>query len=125
MNRDHKWYVAVKDLFEYPGVHPIFFKTELHFDAITRLKNLYTDLSGSIHGRKVKDLEMRVALKKIAYEQSAFDIRVSSVEKCVESANFAIAAFNCAAMRKFQAEDRRILLRSMPAKARKLWNDLE
>ena len=46
---------------------------ESRFGAIGNLKSLYSDLPGAIHGGRVTDLEMRVALNKIVFEQKALD----------------------------------------------------
>lgn len=121
MNRDSRWYMAIDALLDYLRSHPVFVESELQFDAINRISSLYHDLSAGIHGRTVRDLEMRVALKKIVYDQVAAEGHAKHVQKCVEAANFLIAMFHHEQLTSFQAVDRRIILRTLPAKARQVW----
>jgi hypothetical protein len=124
MNREQKWFVTIADLFEYAKVHPVFINTEPKFDALGRLKNLYSDLSAGVHGSKVRDLEMRLALNKIKYDEAAVHAEMLLVERCAESVNFLLAAFNHEKMDRFPLEDRRIILRTMPPRARQVWRGL-
>ncbi len=125
MNRDAKWYLAMDTLMEYPKIHPIFLESEAKFDTLHRLSSLYSELSGGIHGRTVQDLEMRVALEKIAYDQNAVRKQADLTEKCAEAVNFLLAMFHQKAVGGFQAEDRRIILRTMPPRARQACRDLQ
>src|SRR5258708_26649783 len=86
-------------------------------------KSLYSDLSGGVHGRTVHDLEMRSALRKIYYEPAAAAKEVERLRKCTEAVNFLLAIFHADKIRTFAAEDRRIIMRSMPARARTIWSD--
>ena len=61
MNAEKKWYIGIDDLLANLGHHPAFEGIEQRFDAANRLKTLYDELSASVHGRRVEDLEMRVA----------------------------------------------------------------
>ena len=124
MNREQKWFMTMESLFEYAKIHPVFMTKETRFDALARLRNLYSDLSAGVHGSKVRDLEMRVALKKIKYEQAAVHAEMLLVERCAESVNFLIAAFNQDQMDQFSVDDQRIILRTMPARARQVWRGL-
>jgi len=124
MNREQKWFMTNESLFEYARVHPLFMETELKFDALNRLKVLYGELSAGIHGSKVRDLEMRVALRKIKYDQAAADVTAREIERCAESANFILAMFHREKMNRFQTEDQRIILRTMSPRARQVWRDL-
>lgn len=124
MNRDTKWYVRMDDLFEYVKIHPLFLETEKKFDAINRLSGLYSQLSAGIHGRQVQDLEMRVALNKISYSERAAAREVGLIERCAGASNFLLAAFHHAAVARFEQEDRRTVLRTMPPRARQTWNEL-
>ena len=123
MNRDAKWYLTMETLMEYPKTHPIFLESETKFDALNRLSSLYSELSGGIHGRTVQDLEMRIALTKITYDQDAMRKQVDLTEKCAEAVNFLLAMFHHERVRGFQTEDRRIILRTMAPRARQVCQD--
>jgi hypothetical protein len=123
MNREQKWYLTMDELCDYAKAHPEYLKTEKKFDAINQLTSLYSELSSGVHGRTVRDLEMRIALKKIEYDQTSATREVKRLRNCAEAANFLLAIFHCDKMRRFQAEDRRIILRAMPSAARAVWND--
>jgi hypothetical protein len=125
MNRDKKWYLAIEQLCEYAKIHPVFRRTEKKFDAVNQISSLYSDLSAGVHGRTVRDLEMRLALKKIVYDRAAAVKEEDLLRRCAEAANFLLAMFHREKMRAFQAEDRRIILRNMPARARQLWTEHE
>jgi hypothetical protein len=124
MNREQKWYVGLADLFDYAKIHPAFLRTESRFDAINRLTSLHSELSAGVHGRQVQDLEMRLALQKIAYSQVGANKQVQLVEKCAQNANFILAVFHRTPMASFEQEDRRIILQTMPPKARQVWTQL-
>lgn len=124
MNREAKWYVSMEELFDYARIHPTFLDTEKKFDAINRLSSLYSELSAGIHGRQVRDLEMRIALRKIAYSDQAAAKETLLIERCAATTNFLLAAFHRSTTAKFEQEDRRIILRTMPPRARQAWNDL-
>jgi hypothetical protein len=124
MNRETKWYLKTEDLFGYLREHPAFMETEKRFDAISRLSSLYSDLSAGIHGRQVRDLEMRVALGKIAYSDQMAGREMAFIERCAESSNFLLAVFYRDKMNRFELEDRRIILRTMPSSARQVWTSL-
>jgi hypothetical protein len=124
MNRESKWYIRTDELFGYLKDHPEFLETERKFDAIARLSALYSDLSAGIHGRQVRDLEMRVALGKIAYSDQLAGREMALIERCAESSNFLLAVFHRKKMARFELEDRRIVLRTMPPRARRVWRQL-
>lgn len=123
MNRDPKWYVRMDDLFDYVRIHPTFLDTEKKFDAINRLSALYSELSAGIHGRQVRDLEMRIALNKISYSDQAAVKEVQLIERGAAITNFLLAAFHRSATVSFEQEDRRIILRTMTPRARQVWNE--
>ncbi len=120
MNMDRKWYVSIEDLFQYALIHPLFSRTEPLFDSIGKLKSAYDELSAGIHGRKVINLEMRVSLKDIAYHEDAAKVETLLVERCASPINFLLSMFHRDQFRKFQADDRRIILRTMPPSARNI-----
>jgi hypothetical protein len=124
MNSPKKWYLEPKELFEYAFSHPRLTSAESKFHAIGDLKNLYSELSGAIHGGRVTDLEMRIALNKIVFEQKALDQHVAFVEQCAEAVNFTLSAFHIDRFRGFRAEDRRIILRSISASGRNVLSNL-
>jgi hypothetical protein len=124
MNREQKWYVNLEDLFDYAKIHPAFLRTESRFDALNRLASLHSELSAGVHGRQVQDLEMRLALKKIAYSQAQAAKQTRLIESCAQSANFVLAVFHQDRLAHFQPEDRRIILRIIPSRGRNVWTHL-
>lgn len=124
MNSGKKWYMETRELFEYATSHPDLAQLESKFDALGKLKSLYSDLSGSIHGRCVVDLEMRVALNKIVFEQELMDRHVVFLERCAEAVNFLLSGFHLRQVRTFQVEDRRIIMRSISAPGRQILSNL-
>jgi hypothetical protein len=125
MNRDVKWYIQMDKLFEYQLLHPLFMATERQFDAINRLSTLYSDLSAGVHGRTVRDLEMHTALNRISYTDGDARTVAELVERCAEATNFALAMFHRDQILRFTADDRRIILRTMPPRARRSWREYE
>lgn len=125
MNMDRKWYVSIEDLFQYSLTHPIFSRTESMFDAISKLKTAYDDLSAGIHGRRVKDLEMRVSLKGITYQHDAVTAETLLVERCAGPVNFILSMFHRERLRRFEPSDRSIILRTMPPVARNVIGTVE
>ena len=124
MNRGQKWYLSVTDLLSYASTHPIFSETEKSFDAVNRLSSLYDDLSATVHGRTVNDLQMHSALRRITYTQVNGDRDVALVERCAATVNFCLAAFHVDQVRGFANEDRSTILQSMPVVARNAWRHL-
>lgn len=124
MNRERKWYPGLDELFGYPRIHPLFIGLESKFDALGRLRTLYDDLSAGVHGRRVQDLEMRIALQKIKFDQSAFGPLVDAAQRCAGSVNFLLGVLHSDQVGSFQSEDRQIIFRSMPPKARQVWRDI-
>lgn len=125
MNREGKWYLTIEQLCDYAKQHPAFYATEKKFDAINQISSVYNELSAGVHGRAVRDLEMRAALEKIVYDQAAAAREAELLKKCTTAVNFALGIFHHQQMKEFQTEDRRIILRTMPARARQVWNDFE
>jgi hypothetical protein len=123
MNREGKWYVPVEQLCEYARNHHEFLKTEKKFDAIAQVTSLYSQLSAGIHGRAVRDLEMRVALRKIVYDLEAAKKDADFVAKCSQAVNFLLAIFHRERMRKFHIDDRRLILHTLPPSARQVWTE--
>ncbi len=119
MNSGTKWYLSIEDLFEYPKMIPEFVRFEIQFDALNRLSSLYSDLSAGVHGRTVKDLEMRIALNKIKCDGDSVVKQAALTERCGEAANGLLSLFHREKLRSFQPEDRQIILRTMPPRARK------
>lgn len=124
MNREHKWYMSVDELLNYVLDIPTFHKNEHGFDVANRTKGLYSDLSAGVHGRRMQDLEMRVALRAITYEEEAVKAEVAFIERSAEVANYMLAMFHRDKMKVFQGEDRRIILQTMCPKARQVWNGI-
>ena len=93
MNRDGKWYVTIEHLCDYAKQHPLFFQIERHFDVINQMSSIYSELSAGVHGRAVRDLEMRIALSKIKYDQSIADKELALLGRCVVAVNCSLAIF--------------------------------
>lgn len=125
MNREKKWYLEMDELFFYPSIHPSLLDLERKFDAVNRLRTLYDELSAAVHGRRVSNLEMRAALRKIAFEQGAFDMDAQLIERCAGPTNFLLAAFHSVAFNGFNAEERRTILTTLPAAARRTLTGLD
>lgn len=123
MNREKKWFMHVDALLEYARLLPLLADTERQFEAINKLSSLYSDLSADVHGRTVRHLETRVALEEIRYDDTAGANHASSIKQCSEVVNYILAMFHREEVAKFQLEDRRIILRAMPAQARQVWNE--
>jgi hypothetical protein len=121
MNREKKWYLTIDALVEYGKAHPIFFETESKFDAFNQISSLYSDLSAGIHGRTVRDLETRRALREITYDATAAEKESEFLRRCVEVVNFLLCMLHRDAVARFQNDDRSIILRSIPVKARQVW----
>jgi hypothetical protein len=117
--------MSVEDLFEYARMHPDLCRAESKFDALNRIKSLYSELSEGIHGRRVADLEMRTALEKIVYEEQAATKHVSLVERCAEASNFLLSIYQRNRFAAFDLEDRRIILGTMTARARNIWSEID
>ena len=83
------------------------------------------ELSAGIHGRTVSDLETRVALQKIKYDDAMGKRHVEAVQQCAASTNFVLAIFHKAKVQAFAADDRRIIVRSMSKPAHEAWSDFE
>lgn len=125
MNREGKWYQTIEHLCDYAKWHPTLLTVEKKFDAINQISSIYSELSAGVHGRAVRDLEMRAALEKIVYDQAAASRETDLLRKCTTAVNFALGIFHHKQMKQFQSEDRRIILRTMPSRARQVWNDHE
>jgi hypothetical protein len=121
MNRAEKWYLSIDELCEYAKNHPQFVKTEPSFDALSRISSLYSDLSAGVHGRTIRDLEMRSALKKIKFDPAVASADAEIARKCSAAVNFLLAIFHHSRVRKFAVGDRSFILRTMPRAARTVW----
>ena len=124
MNRGTKWYLSMEELFEYPKMVQTLADLETRFDALNRLNTLYGELSAGIHGRTVRDLEMRTALNKIKCDAVSLTKQAALTERCGEAASFLLAAFHREKFAAFQTDDRQIILRTMPPRARQAIADI-
>ena len=125
MNRDAKWYVSVEGLFEYIRNHHDFIKSEQRFDAISQLSSLYSRLSAGVHGRTVKDLEMKTALERIKFDHNNAKEDIDYLNKCAQAVNFLLAIFHRHQVRSFSGIDQRLVFRGMPPEARRVWTDYD
>ena len=121
LNRDKKWYLNVDFLVDYAKNHHDFVVTENAFDALCQITSLYSELSECVHGRTLRNLEQRTALARITFDQSAADKHAAAIVRCAQAVNFMLAIFHRKALRNFTTADRRLILRSMPVKARQVW----
>ena len=124
-NQAGKWYIAAAKMFEFLGSHPEFVLTEPKFDAIGQLSNLYSTLSAGVHGAAVRDLEMRTALKSIAFDQKRAEQDAELLHRCAAAANFLIAIYHHEQVGSFSVNNRRLIMRTLPLKARQVWKDHE
>jgi hypothetical protein len=125
MNREQRWFLTIENLCEYAKAHPRFLITEPKFDALAQMTSLYSTLSAGVHGRTVRDLEMRNALSKIAYDAETAAIDARHVSKCAQAVNFVLSIFHRNQMGGFQIEDQRLILRTLPAQARQIWSEFD
>ena len=123
MNRDRKWYMEMREMLDYAKEHPDYALSEPQFDAIAKLRSLYSELSGSVHGGKVANLEMRAALLQIKFDRAAATNEAIALEKVVEACNFMMAIYHREQLRRFADADRRAILQSMSRKARQVYGD--
>jgi len=121
MNRERKWYLTIDHLCDYAKQHPYFLVTEPQFDAVNQITSAYSELSAGVHGRTVRDLEMRAALSKMGYDQASADKELTILRKCAVAVNFALCVFHHRRVRAFQLDDRRVILHTLPARAREVW----
>jgi hypothetical protein len=119
MNRLPKWYVSVEELFDYALDHPSLRDAEKQFDAINKMKMLYADLSAAVHGRRVQDFQMKIALSKITYGDAMFTEEAKTLARCTEAVNYTLAAFHLTQFRSFGVADRKIILSTLSQTAKK------
>jgi hypothetical protein len=124
-NKAGKWHVTIASMFDFLGAHPEFILTEPKFGALARLSNLYVELSAGVHGRSVRDLETRSALRAIKYDQIKAEQDADLLAKCTTSVNFLLAIFHHEKVWTFPLADRRMILHTMPTEARKAWKEHE
>ena len=123
INADKKWYLEMKELLDYARRHPDYSLSEAKFDALGKLSSLYSELSGSVHGGKVSNLEMRSALSKIVFDKVMAVKDAGLLEKVVEACNFVLAIYHREQLRRFAEADRRTILQSMSPKGRQVFGN--
>ena len=123
-NRERKWFMSVDGLFKYATSHYVFCEDKASGRAIQELRELYDELSATVHGRKVAHLEMRAALLEVVFDQDVFDKQCVYVAKCAEAANFLLLVFHRDQASRFPDESRRIILDTLGAQARQAWQGL-
>ena len=123
MNQQEKWYIGVDKLFDYVKGHPNHKLAEQSFDAVNRLQTLYSELSAGVHGRTIRDLESRIALRNLTFNLAEARKELKLAQRCTEAANFILAIENRTEMRRFSSEDRGIILGTLPRPARLIWHD--
>jgi hypothetical protein len=124
LNQEKKWYISTADLFEYLRTHPVFQDSEIKFDGIGRLKNLYGELSADVHGGKLANLDMRKALQQIKLDESEFDRQTKVACRCAEAINFLLLVFYRQQAHTFPHGIRSAIVKTIPSRARKVWREL-
>ena len=125
MNQQAKWYLELKQLFYYVKSHPNHKIAETKFDAINKMQSLYSELSAGVHGRTVRDLESRTALRSIIFNLAEARKELGLLQRCTEAVNFVLAIENRVQLRSFPADDKGYILGSLPKFARLAWQDFE
>ena len=125
MNTHPKWYLQVEELFTYAAEHPALSPLEKKFPALHKLRDLYTDLSAGVHGRRVQDFQMKIALEKLAFDAGAARKQEEILNKTVQSVNALLAAFHAAQFHRFGSADRSFILRTIPASGRAALSQIE
>jgi hypothetical protein len=119
MNTHPKWYMQTEELFTYATEHPVLGKLEKHFNAIHRLRDLYSELSATVHGRRVQDFQMKNALTKITFDEETAKRGDRLLKSCTESVNALLAAFHAEQFHNFASPERRLVLRTICPKGRR------
>lgn len=125
MNREAKWFMTIDALIEYGKAHPTFFEIGDQYSVFNNVSSLYSELSAGVHGRTVRDLEMKTALGRLTYDEATAVKLANALVKTAEATNFVLAMLHRAQMERFQSEDKKIILRSMPSLARRIWREHE
>jgi len=115
--------LEMKDLLEYAKEHPDYVVLEPKFDALAKLRSLYSRTVRRGSRGKVSNLEMRAALSHIKFDKTAATKDAVSLEKVVEACNFMLAIYHREQLRRFAEADRRAILHSMSRKARQVYGD--
>jgi hypothetical protein len=115
-----KSYIPFRDLLEYIKDHPIYEVTEKKFDAISRLSNLYGELSNFVHGVKSEHLEMRRCLKAIRLTSDNILQEAQFIRRCAESVNFILACYHKDIFNRKSLEDKRVITKTLSRKARNI-----
>ncbi len=87
-NRDSKFYLSAEQLFDYCRNYVHFLYCEERFQALSKLRSLYSTLSAAVHGARVADLSLHAALKSITFDPSSLDGQVKHVVSVAKSCNF-------------------------------------
>jgi hypothetical protein len=115
-----KSYMPYRELLEYIKVHPIYEVTEKKFDAISRLSNLYGELSNFVHGVKSEHMEMRRSLKAIRLTTDNILQEARHIKKCTESANFILAIYHKDIFARKPLEDKCVITQTLSRNARQI-----
>ncbi len=105
-----------------PLVTPFDSQEELNEEVLAQEADLL--LSAGVHGRRVQDFQMKVALSKICYDDASASKQASVLARTAEATNFVLAAFHNDQFRSFAADDRKLILQTMPKLARKVLMNL-
>ena len=125
MNTRDKWFISTDKLLDYMRNHPEYVEAGARFDSIQKLNNLYDDLSATIHGRRVRDLQLNSALAELKYSADRAQKDAKHVQQCAELVNFIVVIKMRDNFQKFSVENKRIILRTLPKLARSIWSEID
>lgn len=123
-NRDAKFYLSAEQLFEYCRNYEHFIDPEKKFQPLSKLRNLYSTLSATVHGGKVSDLSLHTALKTMVFDAADLDDQVEHVRAVAESCNFLMMIFHKKRSSKLPIGLRRVIMMTIAAKGRRVIHGL-
>lgn len=118
LNSPKKWFIQFKELVEYLRDHPHHESSAPWQACVGDLNSIYSELSVSVHGQKVSDLEMHSALAAICCTEKSAGAEVGYVRRASIATNSLLAIYHRRRFSSFAVEDRRIILRTLPRSTR-------
>ncbi len=107
-----KWFPFFKDLSEYAQNHPHFDGDTLWRQALVDLSSIYSELSESVHGQRVTDLEMRSEISSVQLVAVTAETEATLVKRAATSINLVLAMFHSDQYLNLSAEEKRIVSRN-------------
>ena len=108
----------MKELQEYAQGHPDYLSEAVWQKCVETLISLYSELSASVHGQRVTELEFRRYLCDIKFMHKDVVKESLLVGKTVVAINTLLTIFYHPQFLAFPIEDRRAILRSLPSPTR-------